>query len=226
MGTAIIVLLVVAALIFLLRKKTDNTSPLKDDSKYVAILKAAAQLPVQNENVYNNSKLEYFLGNKVGYFSQAKNKEDAIFISRLVAPNGNHSKWTDFRNKVLERIPEYDTKNLRFEYDSFYGMAQLYQLWHNSQKDKDVLPYLKYDAVSDGNTCKTCKKLHGIIRPVDDAFWDTYFPPNCEECRCVVLSLDKFDKKVRITDLSKKKLIPPEPMFALNIGKHDLKLPY
>ena len=170
-----------------------------------------------------NTHLKYFFNNKVGYFSQAKTLEDAIFISRLVAPDGVYPKWTEFRNKVLDRIPDYDTDILKKENQTFITMAMQYSQWLQIQKDKDVLPYLEYDAVKDSVTCSTCKKLHGIKRRVDDDFWNIYFPPNCDECRCIVLQSDEVRKE---TDLSKKKLKLPDSKFAINVGKHELKLPY
>ena len=170
-----------------------------------------------------NKDLKYFFNNKVGYFSQAKTIEDVIFISRLVAPDCVYPKWTEFRKKVLERIPEYDKDVLKKENQTFITMAMQYSQWVKIQKDKEVLDYLEYDAVKDGVGCSTCKKLHGIIRKVDDEFWDTYYPPNCDECRCIVMQ--RFDVK-KVTDLSKKKLKLPDSKFAINVGKHELKLPY
>ncbi len=180
---------------------------------------------VKEFKVDYDSHTKYFLKNKIGYFSFAKNKEEANFISKLVAPNGELNRLTEFRNIVLSKIPDYDIDILEKEFHSFYGMAQCYQSWKDAQQDKELFPYLKYDAVTDGETCPTCKKLNNIIRPIDDPFWDVYFPPNCESCRCMVQKLDKYDK-VRQTDLSKKQLILPIDKYALNVGKHELKLSF
>ena len=172
-----------------------------------------------------DSHLNYFLKNKTGYFSLAKNKEEANFISRLVSQDGQLSRWTAFRNSVLSKLPEYNIEILEKEFYSFYGMAQSYQTWKDAQRDKEFFPYLKYDAVKDGETCPTCKKLNNLIKPIDDSFWDVYFPPNCESCRCIVIKIDKYDK-VRVIDLSKKILLRPIDKYAINVGKHELTLPY
>lgn len=172
-----------------------------------------------------NSHLSYFLTNKIGYFSQANTKEEANFISRLVAPNGERSSWSLFKKIVLEKFPNYNTETLEKEFINFFAMAQCYQIWKDVQKDKGFAPYLKYSTVMDSVVCNICKKLNNIIRPVDDSFWDTYFPPNCIECRCTVIQCLPEDVK-RITDLSKKNFGLPLERFAINVGKTELKLPY
>ena len=128
----------------------------------------------------------------------------------------------EFNKIVFEKIPEYDIDTLRIERENFILMAENYATWKHIQKNKDILPFLKYNAIGDETTCKTCNKLNNIVRPVDDEFWDIYFPPNCPECRCIVQQYEKCDVKSP-TDLSKKKLIPPINYFAINVGKHDLK---
>ena len=99
-------------------------------------------------------------------------------------------------------------------------MAQCYVSWLRVERDKNILPYLKYSTVGDQNVCSVCKKLNNILLRTDDPFWNVYFPPNCIECRCIVLQLDEAKK---LTDLSKKKLIKPQEKFALNVGKHELR---
>lgn len=214
----LILALIIASIIYLRLKQntvTKNGKTLQPSEKKVE---------KEIEPDYN-FHLKYFLDNKIGYFSFAKNKEDANFISRLVAPNGELSRWTIFRKEVLTRIPDYDIEILKCEFNSFYAMAQCYQSWKSVEKDKDILPYLKYDAIIDGETCPTCKQLHNIVLPVDDPLWDIYFPPNCSTCRCIVSQISGIDE-IKLTDISKKKLKLPNDKYAINVGKHELKLSY
>lgn len=169
-----------------------------------------------------DSDLFFFLNNSIGYFSQAKTEENAKNISKLIANKEiNSETWKQLKNKILEIIPDYNVNVLQSEYSTFYGMAQCYERWQQIQEQKSALPFLKYSAVNDNNICKTCKKLNNIIRNADDPFWDIYFPPNCQECRCTVEQYDAFDVK-KITDLTNKNLIKPTDKFAINIGKHEL----
>lgn len=225
MGPTIIILLLIAILFYTLKY---NAKLAKSELSEQEVINSIKARPTTTEISFSgppNAHLKYFLETKVGYFSETKTLEEARFISRLVEPEGRLNKWTSFRDTVLERMPYYHTDVLKIEFNLFFGMAQSYVSWRNIEQDKKIFAYLKYDAVKDSVTCSTCKKLHGIIRPVDDEFWDTYFPPNCQECRCCVMQYDSDEVK-HVTDLSKKKLILPDPKFALNIGKHELKLYY
>ena len=169
-----------------------------------------------------NENITYFLNNRIGYFTQAKTRENAIYISRLVSKIYDKSlNKKEFTRIVLEKIPDYDKDTLRNEYENFIIMAENYDTWEYIQSTKDILPYLKYSAIVE-IACPTCKKLNNIVRPADDEFWDIYYPPNCPECRCIVEQHEKSDIK-NPTDLSKKKLFIPNEEFAINVGKHNLK---
>ncbi|MBC7495494.1 MAG: hypothetical protein H7221_10850 [Flavobacterium sp.] len=203
--------------IFLIKKTTkrDVNHISKTESKTVKI-----------EIINKVNHKDFFLNNKIGYFSQAKNKDEAIYISRLVAQKEEKKlRWTELRKLVVEKNPEYNINILEIECSAFVSMAMSYDMWKTIQEQKKLFPFIKYSSVIDGITCKTCKKLEGITRPVDDSFWDVYYPPNCADCRCLGEQYDEFDVK-KPTDLSKKNLILPIEKFALNVGKHELKLPY
>ena len=64
------------------------------------------------------------------------------------------------------------------------------------------------------------KILEAIVRPVDDQFWNTYYPPNGWNCRC---SVEQLSDGVE-TDLSDKNLdgnnIPD--VWRFNSGKSKL----
>lgn len=62
---------------------------------------------------------------------------------------------------------------------------------HAAFENKDVTPYLMYDAVNDSRVRPTHLELDGVIRPVEDDFWDTATPPVGFNCRCALISLSK-----------------------------------
>jgi SPP1 gp7 family putative phage head morphogenesis protein len=64
--------------------------------------------------------------------------------------------------------------------------ARMAAKWQTIQANKDVAPYLEYDAVNDSRTRPEHKTWDGTVLPVDDAFWDTHYPPNGWGCRCTV----------------------------------------
>lgn len=65
-------------------------------------------------------------------------------------------------------------------------------------KDSKAVQYLMYNAILDGHTTNLCRKLHGIVKPKDDPFWDKFYPPNHHNCRSVVYPVHKsqFGKKI------------------------------
>ncbi|HCY81527.1 MAG TPA: hypothetical protein DHV22_07985, partial [Xanthomarina gelatinilytica] len=58
--------------------------------------------------------------------------------------------------------------------------------------------------------------LKGIIKPIDDAFWQSYYPPNGWRCRCFVVQTAE-----RPTEDKDMPEITPEdvkPEFRMNVG--------
>ncbi|MBL8600341.1 MAG: minor capsid protein [Myxococcales bacterium] len=58
---------------------------------------------------------------------------------------------------------------------------------------KAVRPFWKYVAILDGRTTATCAPLQGTVRPHDDAFWETHWPPLHFNCRSTVVSLSRAE---------------------------------
>lgn len=56
-----------------------------------------------------------------------------------------------------------------------------------------VRPFWKYVAILDGRTTATCAPLQGTIRPHDDDFWRTHWPPLHFNCRSTVVSLSRAE---------------------------------
>lgn len=62
---------------------------------------------------------------------------------------------------------------------------------HAAFENKDVTPYLMYDAVNDSRVRPSHEAVDGVIRSVDDDFWDTFTPPVGFNCRCALIPLSK-----------------------------------
>jgi SPP1 gp7 family putative phage head morphogenesis protein len=56
--------------------------------------------------------------------------------------------------------------------------------WQGYIKDADIYPNLKYRTMEDEDVRDSHQALDGIIKPINDAFWTTHFPPNDWGCRC------------------------------------------
>lgn len=63
--------------------------------------------------------------------------------------------------------------------------------WQRQEGAKKERPYLRYSAILDGRTRPAHRALDGLVFPVDDPFWKTFYPPNGFRCRCMVVSLSR-----------------------------------
>lgn len=85
--------------------------------------------------------------------------------------------------------------------------------------------YLRYSAVLDTHTRADHAKLHGVILPKDDPFWQSNYPPNGFNCRCKVQAISE-------SYLNRHGLIPSDPAkikavadpaFSYSLKDIDLK---
>ena len=79
----------------------------------------------------------------------------------------------------------------RTNLQSAYAVGQ----WQGIQQTKKSAPYLLYDAVEDHRVRPEHQQWHGTVRPVDDPFWHSHYPPNGWSCRCGVIQLNWDEMK-------------------------------
>lgn len=107
--------------------------------------------------------------------------------------------FVDWKDKVRGGeialdLPEYRLNNIyRTNIQTAYNAGN----WQQQQEFKQTRPYLMYDAVNDTRTRPTHAEMDGIIRPADDALWDTHYAPNGYQCRCSVTSLTARQAQAR-----------------------------
>ena len=92
-------------------------------------------------------------------------------------------------------------------------------MWMDIESNKELLPMLEYVTVGDGRVRPEHAMLDRIKRPVDDKFWNNYFPPNGWNCRCTTLQSDDTDK-TSLKGFTQPKTVPPE--FMMNAGKDKI----
>jgi SPP1 gp7 family putative phage head morphogenesis protein len=69
--------------------------------------------------------------------------------------------------------------------------AYAQQQWEMIDSQKDIAPFLMYDAVDDFRTRPAHKARDNTILPVDHPWWDRNTPPLGYNCRCGVIQLTK-----------------------------------
>lgn len=121
--------------------------------------------------------------------------------------------------EMTEKFNLYMKTWQRVENDLALKQGQTVNSWFTYDDQKDILPYLKYVTAQDERVRHSHALLNGIIKPVDDSFWNEYIPANGYQCRCTVEQLEKAaSTKVTPND---KKLFKQEisPQFRNNPAK-------
>ncbi len=163
------------------------------------------------------------LEQSVYQFASAKNYSQLKAISQaLLDEQGKLRSFSQFRLEAAQINNEFVNQWLEAEYNYAVASSQMASRWQSIQADKKDLPFLQYDTVKDERVRPEHQELEGVVRPVDDDFWDIYYPPNGWNCRCDVLQLDSG----KITPLININL--PEKMpdiFKYNCGKRGIAFP-
>lgn len=134
--------------------------------------------------------------------------------SFLVDEKGKIRSYSGFKRKVDVVHKNYNKNYLQAEHQTSKRSAQSARQWQGFEETADLFPNLKYMTVADDKVRQDHDKLHGIIKPVNDPFWDSYYPPNGFRCRCYV-------KPTTEGADNRKALTNPDKGFANNVGKSN-----
>lgn len=152
-------------------------------------------------------------------FSAAKTYQQTKAISELVYDGNKRRSFYDFEKKAKAIFEDYNVNYLSAEYDLAVASGRQASNWLDIQNTKHQLPFLTYKTVGDARVRPTHQALDNIRRPVDDPFWDSYYPPNGWRCRCHV----EKDEEGPVTDLTNFKKPDDVPdLFLMNCGKQKI----
>lgn len=134
---------------------------------------------------------------------------------------GKARTWQEF--KQLAATSNWELPAWRVDLTLRNGMQQAYQTgaWRNYERYKFVRPFLMYSAINDSRVRPNHLALDGVIKSVDDEFWNTYAPPNGHNCRCSLRSLTK-EQADKYGGVTKNRDIPPEAGPDPGWDKHPL----
>jgi SPP1 gp7 family putative phage head morphogenesis protein len=160
------------------------------------------------ENIY------MFSGAKT--YQQVREMTDALYEGDNIRP------FADFKKDALKIYDKYNLDWARTEYDTSIASGQQGVLWAKIEEQADILPFLTFSAVIDGNTTDECEHMNGITAPVADPIWDSCYPPNHWNCRSTVLQTDnegKVSSKSEISHAKEETLSEMQDVFKMNVGK-------
>lgn len=162
-------------------------------------------------------------------FSGAKSiKAQDELRQALYDADGTVLSKQEFERKAQQLNAKYNLNHLSAERNAALNAGSAAAQWQQAQASKEVYPYLRYKTAGDNAVRPEHAALNGVIRPIDDPFWSTYYPPNGYNCRCIAEPVAKGE--VTDSDLLKKKaaLVKVPKAFQNNTGatKEVFKLDY
>jgi SPP1 gp7 family putative phage head morphogenesis protein len=146
-------------------------------------------------------------------FAAAKNYTENVELSNaLLDEDGKLRTWSEFKIQVDQIHETYNRNYLQAEFQTARRSGQAIRQWEEYQENADLFPNLEYRTVGDDRVRDDHRDLDGVIKPLNDPFWDQWFPPNGFRCRC----------GTRQTDNGVSKGTPkgsPDKGFKQHVGK-------
>lgn len=154
----------------------------------------------------------------VATFAAFKNHSQInAMVDALADPKtGKLRNWSQFKIAAHKIDKIYNESWLQAEYDTAVQSARMARKWSDYERDADVYPYLRYETQGDARVRPEHQLLDGVIKRIDDPFWDKYYPPNGWRCRCDVVQ-ERSDKDSKMFLEPSDKEVKPE--FRRNTGK-------
>ena len=122
-------------------------------------------------------------------FSSAKTLTELEYINSLILDkNGRIKPEHQFMQDVKKANILFNRNYLQAEYQTAKRGAQTAHLWNKFLEQKEYYPNLVYRTVGDSRVRPEHAALNGVVKPIDDPFWKTYYPPNGWRCRCTVMN--------------------------------------
>lgn len=151
------------------------------------------------------------------WFSGAKDYTMLTDLNSRLVKNGKIQGWSAFKKEALKLNKTYNKNYLEAEWINAKQSAKHAQNWQEYQRNKDKYKNLKYKTQGDDRVREEHAKLNGIVKPVDDPFWDSYYPQNGWRCRCYVVQTNEPAwNDSDMPDITEKDVAPE---FRNNVGK-------
>ncbi|MFO1417253.1 MAG: phage minor head protein [Methylotetracoccus sp.] len=84
-------------------------------------------------------------------------------------------------------------RRLQIIYDTNIRTAYSVGRYQRFQRAKGRLPLFVYRSMRDARVRPLHRQWNGVALPQDDPWWDTHFPPNGWNCRCVAYGISEAD---------------------------------
>ena len=134
-------------------------------------------------------------------FSCAKTLTQLEYVnSLLLDKNGRVKPEHAFKADLKKANILFNHNYLNAEYQTAKRGAQMAHLWSTFVEQADIYPNLVYRTVGDHRVRPEHEMLNGIVKPINDPFWRTYYPPNGWRCRCTVMNTSETATTKQVDD--------------------------
>ena len=162
-----------------------------------------------------NSLIQKFKKN-LWQFSSAKTLAELEKMNSLLLDKGKIRTFDEFKKLVQKENVNFNSNYLRGEFETAKRGSEMAWKWKDYVKNADLFPNLEYRTVGDERVRPEHATLSGVVKPITDGFWRTFYPPNGWRCRCYVVQTAETptleDKIPKLND----KDFPEE--FRINVG--------
>ena len=145
--------------------------------------------------------------------------EICALAAKLLDSNGVLKPFDRWLNDVLPIASHQCGSWLRTEYDTAVIRAQQAAEWKRFERDKDVLPNLKWVPSTSPNPGADHRIYWGTILPVDHSFWSRHRPGDRWNCQCSLESTDEPATGIKHEDAVDPRKNGPQKGLKDNPGK-------
>ncbi len=132
------------------------------------------------------------LKNDAAVFSAFKTHRWQNDIARqMLDEKGELKNFERFKRDVSSLVdPQHKDAWLKTEYDTAVLRARQAAEWRQFEREKDILPNLRWEPSTSVHPGADHQVFWGVVRPVDDEFWNRHRPGDRWNCKCGLSSTD------------------------------------
>lgn len=113
-------------------------------------------------------------------------------VRQLLDEKGNLKSFEEFKRDTEQFVnPQHKDQWLKTEYDTAILRARQAAEWKQFEREKDILPNLKWIPSTSVHPGVDHQKFWGTILPIDHPFWSVHRPGDRWNCKCGLSSTDE-----------------------------------
>lgn len=164
---------------------------------YYNKLSSAVDIGYSPKSVHWDEPLVKALKQNIAEFSAFKETSFRKTLEELLTTDGKLTPKNEFLKQAYKVSGDYNHRWLETEYHQTIANAQSAEKWKDFEANAELYPNLKLVTVRDARVRPEHKVLDGVIRPINDPFWDTHMTPLDWGCRCDVEQTDEEPTEVK-----------------------------